>query len=72
MVESRQNAERALAVLARLPGRQRVALSMKVLDGMSQREIASALGLSEGYVSKLIDRAWTTVRAAGWEVSDDA
>ena len=31
----------------------------------SQREIAHLLGLSEGYVSKLIDRAWAAVKAAG-------
>ncbi len=69
--EQKDEARRAMAVLGKLPDRQRVALSMKVLDGKSQREIADTLGLSEGYVSKLIDRAWTAVRAAGWEVPSD-
>ena len=69
--EQKDEARRAMAVLGTLPDRQRVALSMKVLDGKSQREIADVLGLSEGYVSKLIDRAWTAVRAAGWEVPSD-
>lgn len=72
LVESRDDARRAMAVLGTLPDRQRVALSMKILDGKSQREIADALELSERYVSKLIDRAWAAVRAAGWEVSDEA
>jgi RNA polymerase sigma-70 factor (ECF subfamily) len=68
--DQRAEAHQAMAVLATLPDQQRVALSMKILDGKSQREIAALLGLSEGYVSKLIDRAWAAVRAAGWEVPD--
>jgi RNA polymerase sigma factor (sigma-70 family) len=71
-LELQQQARRAMTLLAQLPAQQRVALSMKILDGKSQREICAALELSEGYVSKLIDRATTAIRAAGWEVSDDA
>jgi DNA-directed RNA polymerase specialized sigma24 family protein len=43
---------------------------MKVLDGASQREIARALDVSEGYVSKLIARSVERLAAAGWEVDD--
>jgi RNA polymerase sigma-70 factor (ECF subfamily) len=57
----------AMATLARLPPKERTVLCMKVLDGKSQQEIAETLGLSEGYVSKLVARAWDRVRDAGWE-----
>ena len=67
----RAAANEVLKTLAALPGRERVALCMKVLDGRSQREIARALSLSEGYVSKLVARAWQKVQAAGWEGADE-
>ncbi len=70
VLEGRDEAAAALATLGNLPDRERVALSMRVLDGRSQREIAATLGLSEGYVSKLLARAWERVRADGWEVDD--
>jgi RNA polymerase sigma-70 factor (ECF subfamily) len=71
VVHAKDTALKAFEALRQLPDRQRVVLSMKLLDGKSQREIAHALSLSEGYVSKLIDRAWGAVRAAGWEVSHE-
>lgn len=55
-----------LKALQQLPPRERMVLCMKVLDGKSQQEIAQVLELSEGYVSKLITRAWELV-----EVSDE-
>lgn len=61
----RQQAERSLRAL---PPRERIPLCMKVLDGKSQKEIADALDMSEGYVSKLLARAWERLRADGWEV----
>ena len=67
LVEDRQSAAAAWSTLQSLPARERVVLSMKVLDGKSQKEIATMLEMSEGYVSKLLARAWTQVRAAGWE-----
>lgn len=69
-VEQKEAARAALESLKRLPERERVVLCMKVLDGKSQKEIADALSMSEGYVSKLISRALETIRALGWEVSD--
>lgn len=70
-LELSETARAAQSVLDSLPPKERVVLSMKVLDGKAQREIALTLGLSEGYVSKLLARAWERVRAAGWEVRDD-
>lgn len=68
--ELQESAARALEALRAMPARERVVICMKVLDGMSQKEIALALSLSEGYVSKLCARAWLRVRKAGWEVDD--
>ena len=71
-VEMTESAREAQALLDGLPPKERVVLGMKVLDGMAQKDIAVALGMSEGYVSKLLTRAWDKVRAAGWEVSGEA
>ena len=71
-VFAREEAEAAAGALASLPAKERVALCMLVIDGKSQREIARALSLSDGYVSKLIHRAWDKMRAAGWDGGDDA
>jgi RNA polymerase sigma factor (sigma-70 family) len=61
-----EEAKAALAALEKLPPKERVVVCMRLLDGKSQREIADALGLSEGYVSKLMARALDRVRAIGW------
>lgn len=67
----RHEANHALKALKALGGREAVVLSMKVLDGHSQVEIARMLQLSEGQVSKLLARAWARLEAAGWEVGDE-
>lgn len=66
--EQQQLAANALAAMQKLPAKERVVLSMKLLDDKSQTEIAEALGLSEGYVSKLVTRALGRIEAQGWEV----
>lgn len=71
-LELSETAREAQAALDRLPPKERVVVAMKVLDGKSQREIATTLGYSEGYVSKLLTRAWQQLRQWGWEVTDDA
>ena len=71
-MEMSQTAREAQALLDGLPPKERVVLGMKVLDGMAQKDIAVALGMSEGYVSKLLTRAWEKLRAAGWEVPGGA
>ena len=68
---ARQSLAQAAKLLGELPGLQRVALCMKLLDGKSQREIASALELSEGYVSKLVARAEARIREQGWRFPDE-
>lgn len=55
-VFARRDLERARELLAGLPPRERVVLSMVHLDGKSQREVCELLGLSKGYVSKLLAR----------------
>jgi RNA polymerase sigma-70 factor (ECF subfamily) len=70
LLEQHQDAATAMKTLEELPGRERIVLCMKLLDGKSQKEIAQTLALSEGYVSKLVARATARVRAAGWEVDD--
>jgi RNA polymerase sigma-70 factor (ECF subfamily) len=66
IVVFREEAAKALATLTSLPPRERVVVSMKLLDGKSQRDIAEALNISEGYVSKLLKRGLDRARADGW------
>ncbi|MBX5482090.1 MAG: sigma-70 family RNA polymerase sigma factor [Myxococcaceae bacterium] len=70
-LELSETAREAEKLIASLPPKERIVLSMKVLDGLPQREIARALHMSEGYVSKLLSRAWNKVRAAGWDVGGE-
>lgn len=56
-VFARADLERARVALGRLPARERIVLGMVHLDGKSQREVCEVLGLSKGYVSKLLARA---------------
>mgnify|MGYP000047103007 CR=1 FL=1 len=57
-----------LETVRALPAREGMVLTMLHLDGLSQSEIAQTLGLSRGYVSKLVARATAKVSARGWEV----
>ena len=66
----KQRADEVLDALRTLPPRERVVICMKLLDGASQREIARALELSEGYVSKLLQRGLRRIADAGWEIDD--
>lgn len=70
-LELSELAREAQAAMDGLPPKERVVLGMKVLDGKPQREIAAILGYSEGYVSKLLTRAWDSLRAQGWEIPDE-
>lgn len=66
LFEGKQEAEEAMQQLRNLSARQRVVVCMKVLDGKSQKQIAESLGVSEGYVSKLMASAWKKLQRAGW------
>lgn len=70
LLERHEAASAAVAVMRTLPAQERVVLYMKLLDGASQKRIAEALSISEGYVSKLLARAWARIRVAGWEGDD--
>ncbi len=71
-LELKESAQAALEALRKLPPREHAAMSMKLFDGRSQRDIAKTLKLSESYVSKLIQRASAKLEAAGWELGKDA
>lgn len=68
MLELRESAALANRALASLPPRQRVAVCMKLLDGASQKEIATALAISEASVSRLLARARKRIEAIKAEV----
>ena len=57
VVEGREQLERVLAGVARLPDDRREALILRFALGMDNREIARALGRSEGATKVLIHRA---------------
>lgn len=64
-VEVRQDLEQTMSALQRLPAKERVVFCMATLDERPQQEICDVLGLSKGYVSKLLHRA--RARLQGWE-----
>ncbi len=68
----KEDSRAALKQLEGLPPLERTVLSMKLFDGKRQGEIAQALSLSEGYVSKLLQRALGRIRSEGWEVTDES
>jgi RNA polymerase sigma-70 factor, ECF subfamily len=62
-------AERARALLARLPAHQRELLVLRVLSGMSAQETGHALGMSAGAVRVAQHRALARLRAIALEES---
>ena len=63
-VFARHELERAREVLGELAPRERVVVCMVCLDGKSQREVCESLGLSKGYVSKLLARGTARLEEA--------
>ncbi|MHB8240404.1 MAG: RNA polymerase sigma factor [Solirubrobacteraceae bacterium] len=63
-LERRIAVREALTDVAALPPMQREAILMSAVDGRSHREVASALGVSDGAVRGLLYRARTTLRGA--------
>jgi len=57
LVEGREELQEVLAGVARLPGDRREALIMRFALGMDNREIARALGRSDGATKVLLHRA---------------
>lgn len=69
-VELLGDGKRAVAAIDALPPQEKVVLTMKLLDGLSNREVARALELSDGYVTKLTQKAISRLRQGGWEGVD--
>ena len=61
--ERREGLRTLVAAVGALPERQRDALVLRELEGRSYDEIASELGVSDGAVRQLLNRARTTLRA---------
>jgi RNA polymerase sigma-70 factor (ECF subfamily) len=72
VVAARFATSAALQTLSSLPEKERVVLTLELVDGLKQKDIARVLGLSESHVSKLLKRARERVRLKGWEVGDGA
>ena len=67
-VEAKQWAQRAAAAVKKLPPRERALMCMKLFEGRTLEEIGQTLGMSKGYVSKLLARATERLRRLDWEV----
>ena len=65
----------ARAALMRLPKRQRLALALRYVHDLSEREIAEALGCRPGTAAALLSRARATLRTSPdlepWARNDD-
>jgi len=70
VLEAREQMTNVAAELDRLPARERVVVCMKLVDDMTQVQIAEALALSQGHVSKLLARGFARLRERGWELPD--
>jgi RNA polymerase sigma-70 factor, ECF subfamily len=68
---AREELRSVLNTLHRLPAKEQVAFAMHHLDGHTLEEIGEMLGMSKGYVSKLIKRAMIRLEEEGWEVGND-
>jgi RNA polymerase sigma-70 factor (ECF subfamily) len=71
MVEEREKVKEVLAGVSNLPDDRREALIMRFALGMDNREIARALGRSEGATKVLIHRAIRQLEEALEEGEDD-
>jgi RNA polymerase sigma-70 factor, ECF subfamily len=71
MVEEREEVKEVLAGVSNLPDDRREALIMRFALGMDNREIARALGRSEGATKVLIHRAIRQLEEALEEGDDD-
>lgn len=69
--EAREELRLVMTALHRLPAKEQVCFAMHHLDGHTLDEIGEMLGMSKGYVSKLIKRAMNRLGEEGWEVGHD-
>src|SRR4051812_7048816 len=68
-VEGRERIQALVASVKRLPERQRDAIVLRELEGRSYEEIAVALGVTDGAVRQLLNRARTTLRAGATAIT---
>jgi RNA polymerase sigma factor (sigma-70 family) len=61
-IEERDDLSRVLCALERLPARQAYAFRKYYLQGVEQKTIAEQLGVTNGYVSKMLKMARITLR----------
>jgi RNA polymerase sigma-70 factor (sigma-E family) len=57
-------ADHVWAAILRLPPQQRACVALRFYEGMSEREIADALGVTTGTIKKQTHRAMATLREA--------
>jgi hypothetical protein len=67
-VQRSQGLKEVVAAVQALPERQRDAIVLRELEGRSYEEIADELGVSDGAVRQLLNRARNTLRAGGTAV----
>ena len=60
--EQKENAAKLFAAIAQLPENQKAAFVLKQIEGLSQREVAEVLEVSEKAVESLLQRAKTGLR----------
>jgi RNA polymerase sigma factor (sigma-70 family) len=65
-LSTQRELQRVWSTIESLDPSERMVLCMHHLDGKPQNEIAEILGLSRGYVCKLLHRAQARVREDGW------
>src|SRR5437764_3651046 len=63
-LEQREQIRRLIESVQELPERQRDAIVLRELEGRSYEEIAAALGVTDGAVRQLLNRARSTLRSA--------
>src|SRR5437764_4582239 len=68
-VEGRERIRSLVAAVKDLPERQRDAILLREFEGRTYEEIASALGVTDGAVRQLLNRARTTLRAGATAVT---
>lgn len=69
--DAREELRLVLTALHRLPAKEQVVFAMHYLDGHTLEEIGETLGMSKGYVSKLIKRVMIRLEEEGWGVRND-
>ncbi|MEM1350213.1 MAG: sigma-70 family RNA polymerase sigma factor [Myxococcota bacterium] len=70
VADARDSVRKAHALVQSLPPKERMAFLMHRVEHMTMDEIGEQLGHSKGYISKLISRAQSKLRAAQWSNDD--